>query len=124
MSLFEKGIVRSFFVQSILFSIKNLIMYSVADAVDYDLFVIEEEATPLAAGLSRTSYVTSAMITMVLIIALVGFAIWLVKRNEYKKRLIELREQVGDFSGVVPFGIRAIKDEIAKCEAEITASYF
>lgn len=111
-------------MQSVITNIKNLILFNLADAVDYDLIAIEDEETPLAAGLARSNYFTATMITMILIIALIAFAIWLVKRNEYKLRLIELREQVGDFSGVVPFSIRAIRDEIAKCEAEITASYF
>lgn len=110
-------------MQALLFEVKSLLFTIIAAVVDYDLVVIEDEETPLAAGISGHNYFAASVFSMVLILALCAFAAWCVKRNAYKARLVELRIQLGDESEVVPFSIRMIKDEIARSEAEIAATY-
>lgn len=50
-------------MNSLLLSINNLIM-SVCTVDDYDLLVIEDEETPLAAGINGPDYFLIAMITV------------------------------------------------------------
>lgn len=101
----------------------NSILSHIATVSDYDLMVIEDEETPLAAGLTRTNYFAATLVTIALIVLVIAIAIWYVKRREYKARLLELRHRLGDDSGVVPFSIRAMKDAIAECEAELVAPF-
>ncbi len=89
----------------------------------YDLIVIEDNNTPLAAKASSIDmYGPTAII--VLSVILLGLLIyWLVKRNRYKKRLLELRSKMGDHDKRSAFLISGIKDEITRLETELVSDY-
>lgn len=90
----------------------------------YDLIVIDDQETPLAAkaGSNIDMYGPTAII--VLSVVLIGLLIyWMIKRRKYKKRLLELRSKIGDHDKRAPFLIRGIKDEIARLETELVSDY-
>lgn len=96
---------------------------SVCIAMAYDLIVIEDEDTPLAASANVNYYLPTVI--AVLTILLAGLLIyWLIKRNNYKKRLLELRQKLDDHDKRTAITIRGIKDEIARLETELVADCF
>lgn len=90
----------------------------------YDLIIIEDQDTPLAAkaGSNIDMYGPTAII--VLSVILLGlFIYWMIKRSKYKKRLLELRSKMGDHDKKSAFLIRGIKDEITRLETELVSEY-
>ncbi len=85
----------------------------------YNLVVIEEEETPLAAGIPGTNYFGTAITVVLAIMFLLGFGLWISKRTERANYLKDLHESMG-VEGKVPLSIRAINDEIVKAEAHLT----
>lgn len=89
-----------------------------AEASDaaYDLIVVDDEATPLSAGPLTHNYYPAAIVTVVILAALTLLAVWLIRRNSLKARLIELREQAGSTDAYVPFRIKDMKDAVREAE--------
>lgn len=85
----------------------------------YDLIVIDEEATPLAAAPVSGGYYIYAVMAVVLAALLAMAAVWITRRNILKKRLMELRERSGNSDTSIPFSLKALKDAISEEEAVI-----
>ena len=87
-----------------------------AAAQAYDLIVVDDEATPLSAGPLKHNYYPAAIVTVIILAALTILAVWLIRRNTFKTRLLELRKQAGDENSFVPLRIKSIKDEVREAE--------
>ena len=85
----------------------------------YDLIVIGEEETPLAAGPAGGGYYIYAVMAVLLAALLAMAAVWITRRNILKKRLMELRERSGSTDTSIPFSLKALKDAISEEEAVI-----
>lgn len=95
---------------------------SVCGVSEYDLIVIEDDATPLAANAGTYANYYLPTLCIVLAVFLAGVLIfWLIKRNNYKKRLLELRKKLDDNDRKASLTIRGIKDEISRLEAELVS---
>ena len=90
-----------------------------ASAEGYDLIVIDDEATPLSAGPLTHSYYPAAAVTILILALLTIIAIWVIRRNGFKARLLELRAKAGDKKVRVPFTIKGIKDEVRETEKNL-----
>ena len=99
--------------------------YTIASAVtagsvdEYDLMVIDDEATPLSAGPLPHSYYPAAVATVIFLLALTIFTVWIIRRNTFKARLLELRAKAGDTQSCVPFTIRGIRDAVKEAEKNL-----
>ena len=82
----------------------------------YDLIVVDDEATPLSAGPLGHNYYPAAIVTVIILAALTLIAVWLIRRNSFKARLLELRKQAGDEDSCVPLRIKDIKDAVREAE--------
>lgn len=87
----------------------------------YDLVVIEDEATPLAANAVHTNYYLITVGVMLALVLVAAVALWAVKRKRYSDRLKELNGKLAS-NDKVPFTIGSIKEKIAQAETEITAA--
>ncbi|MBO4678520.1 MAG: hypothetical protein J5626_02525 [Lachnospiraceae bacterium] len=96
----------------------RVIASAAATALDdtYDLIVVDDEATPLSAGPLTHNYYPAALVTVLILAAITILAVWLIRRNTYKARLLELRKQAGDENIRVPFRIKDIKDAVREAE--------
>ena len=94
---------------------------AVAAAYDdaYDLIVVDDEATPLSAGPLAHNYYPAALVTVAVLAVLTILAVWLIRRNLFKKRLLELRKQAGDENSNVPFRIKDLKDAVRDAEINL-----
>ena len=82
----------------------------------YDLIVVDDEATPLSAGPLGHNYYPAAIVTVIILAALTLLVVWLIRRNSFKVRLLELRKQAGDGNTRVPFRIKDITDAVREAE--------
>lgn len=87
----------------------------------YDLIVIDENETPLAAGPAGGGYYIYAVVTVILAALIALAAVWFTRRNVLKRRLMELRERTGSHETEIPFSIKGLKEAIDLAEAEVSA---
>lgn len=87
----------------------------------YDLLVIEDEATPLAAGANHMNYYIVTISVMIVAVVFGLISAWTAKRNAVAKRLKELNEKCGEESKI-PFTIHGIKEQIAEAEVKLVAT--
>ena len=82
----------------------------------YDLIVVDDEATPLSAGPLGHNYYPAAIVTVIILAVLTLITVWLIRRNTFKARLLELRKRAGDENACVPFRIKDITDAVREAE--------
>lgn len=85
----------------------------------YDLIVVDDEATPLSNGPLSVNYYPTAIAAVIALAVLTLLAVWMIRRNGYKARLLELRQKAGDTSKAIPFTIRGIKDAVKEAEKNL-----
>ena len=85
----------------------------------YDLLIIDDGPTPLSNGPGGANYfpLTCAVIAAIIITA--ALVLWVVNRDRFAKRLKDLNRKL-DRKAKIPFFTKAIKEEIAIAEAELT----
>lgn len=108
-----------FFLLNYIVSLVSLKVVSIVICA-YDLMIIEDEDTPLAAEAPKGNYyvVTAVIIVAAALIALL--VTWLVKRSQEAKRLKELNKKLNK-TAKTPLKIRDIKDQIAQAEIELSS---
>lgn len=87
----------------------------------YDLFIIEEEETPLAGGPVSQNFYLLTVVAAIVLLCLVAIAMWVFARRKYSVRYVELKKKQGESDVKVPLSIRSLKEMIALTEAEITS---